>query len=209
MESRICLVDDDESIRDALGSLFRSRRLKLTTYADPERFLSTWLHSDLREVPAALILDVRMPRLSGVELFAQMKQHGLPPNNAVLFLTGHGEIPLAVEAIKGGAYDFLEKPFSDNSLVDRVLQALAHAEALLGSGETRMAQAFAALTPRQREIAERIVAGKTNRMIAAELFISVRTVEVHRAQLFDRLDIHSALELVPFLQIGGAFKSSR
>ncbi len=111
MEARICLVDDDESIRDSLEALFRSRRLRISVFADPLRFLSIWMTSELREVPATFVLDVRMPGMSGMDLFRKLKGLGLPAHNAVIFLTGHGDVPQAVEAMKNGAFDFVEKPF--------------------------------------------------------------------------------------------------
>jgi two-component system response regulator DctR len=203
MEPRICLVDDDESICDALGALFRSRKAKLSTFTSPDRFLSIWLSSELREVPAAFILDVRMPGMSGLELFARMKEHRIPAHNVVIFLTGHGDVPLAVEAIKAGAYDFIEKPLSDNSLVDRVQESLRYASRVLEAEGAGRKSSSIHLTPRQREIAERIVVGATNRVIAAELGISIRTVEVHRAQLFERLGIHTAVELVSLIRPNG------
>jgi len=142
-----------------------------------------------------------MPGISGFELFEQLKKLGLPAHNLVIFLTAHGEISMAVEAIKAGAYDFLEKPFSDNRLVDKVVASMRHAQTVFASEERERLQTNGeALTVRELEIAERIVAGKTNRSIADELFISVRTVEVHRAKLFYKLDIKSAVELVPLLK---------
>jgi two-component system response regulator DctR len=199
MQPRICLVDDDEWICDSLTALFGSRNLRLSTYRDPALFLESWQGSNLRELPAALIIDIRMPGMSGIELFAQMRQYGLPAHNPVIFLTGHGDIPMAVETVKAGAYDFLEKPFSDNSLVDRVLQALEYAKTMYREEAPPAGAELEALTLREREIAERVVVGKTNAQIAAELFISVRTVEVHRANLFRKLNIRTAVELVPLV----------
>ena len=195
MESRICLIDDDESIRDSLEALFRSRRLRVSVYADPVRFLSIWKTSELREVPATFVLDVRMPVLSGLEVFRQMRSHGLPDHNAVLFLTGHGDIPLAVEAIKNGATDFLEKPFSDNSLVDRVILSMRCVEAVFAES-SRVFARRQQLSSRELQIAELIVKGSTNKDIAEKLSISVRTVEVHRAHVFEKLNVKNAIELV-------------
>jgi len=200
-DARLFLVDDDEFIRDSLSALFRSRNVSSEGYADARQFLASWRTGGMREGPAVFLLDVRMPGISGFELFEQLKKLGLPAHNLVIFLTAHGEISMAVEAIKAGAYDFLEKPFSDNRLVDKVVAGMRHAQTLSASEERERLQTNGeALTVRELEIAERIVAGKTNRSIADELFISVRTVEVHRAKLFYKLDIKSAVELVPLLK---------
>lgn len=195
METRICLIDDDDSIRDSLEALFRSRRLQVSVYADPVRFLSIWKTSELREVPATVVLDVRMPVMSGLEVFRQMRSHGLPEHNAVLFLTGHGDIPLAVEAMKNGAADFLEKPFSDNSLVDRVIMSMRRVEAVFAHS-SRLLGLREQLSLREQQIAELIAHGSTNRDIAEKLAISVRTVEVHRAHIFEKLNVKNAIELV-------------
>jgi two-component system response regulator DctR len=195
VETRICLIDDDDSIRDSLEALFRSRRLQVSVYADPVRFLSIWKTSELREVPATVVLDVRMPVMSGLEVFRQMRSHGLPEHNAVLFLTGHGDIPLAVEAMKNGAADFLEKPFSDNSLVDRVIMSMRRVEAVFAHS-SRLLGLREQLSLREQQIAELIAHGSTNRDIAEKLAISVRTVEVHRAHIFEKLNVKNAIELV-------------
>jgi two-component system response regulator DctR len=195
VETRICLIDDDESIRDSLEALFRSRRLQVSVYADPVRFLSIWKTSELREIPATVVLDVRMPVMSGLEVFQQMRSHGLPEHNAVLFLTGHGDIPLAVEAMKNGAADFLEKPFSDNSLVDRVIMSMRRVEAVFAHS-SRLLGLREQLSLREQQIAELIAHGSTNRDIAEKLAISVRTVEVHRAHIFEKLNVKNAIELV-------------
>jgi two-component system response regulator DctR len=201
VEARVCLIDDDESIRDSLDALFRSRRLRVSVYADPVRFLSIWKSSELREVPAAIVLDIRMPVLSGLEVFEQMRSYGLPDHNSVLFLTGHGDIPLAVEAIRNGAADFLEKPFSDNSLVDRVIKSMRHVEALFAES-SKVLRLTEQLSLRERHIAQLIVNGSTNRDIAAQLAISVRTVEVHRSHIFEKLGIKNAIELVTHFRAG-------
>jgi two-component system response regulator DctR len=199
--ARLYLVDDDEFIRDSLGALFRSRNVSSEGHADPRHFLASWRTGGLKDGPAVFLLDMRMPGMSGFELFEQLKKLRLPAHNLVIFLTAHGEISMAVEAIKAGAYDFLEKPFSDNRLVDKVVAGMRHAETVFASEERERLQANGeALTVRELEIAERIVAGKTNKIIAEELFISVRTVEVHRAKLFYKLNIKSAVELVPLLK---------
>ncbi len=190
----VYLVDDDEIIRDALGALFRSRGLALQVFADGPAFLAAWGGRSLARLPACLLIDMRMPGMSGLELLAKLKEGGLAAHHVVIFLTGHGDIPMAVEALKSGAYDFLEKPFSDNKLVDRVLESLDYVDgAAAASSESR--DLSTRLTPREYAIAERIVAGQTNKQIGDALFISVRTVEVHRARIFAKLEIKSAIGL--------------
>lgn len=202
MKTRLCVVDDDESIRDSLYALFCSRNLRTSLYDDPVRLLSIWTTSELREVPAVFVVDIRMPGLSGIELFEQMKARGLPAWNAVIFLTGHGDVPLAVDAIKGGAFDFLEKPFSDNSFVDRVIAAMHAVELAFDAAQARAAPARhdRQLTVREREICGLIVRGFTNRGIGEQLGISTRTVEVHRARIFEKLGVRNAIELALLLQ---------
>jgi len=201
---KIYLIDDDEVVRDALEALFRSRGLSLESYACADDFLHVWTDAHLMSEPACLLLDVRMAGMSGIELFDTLKARGLAPHHAVIFLTGHGDIPMAVEALRAGAYYFLEKPYSGNELVDRVLESLEHvcsveAESEHGAGTLDI------LTPRERDIAGHIVAGETNREIADALNISVRTVEVHRAKLFAKLEVKSAVGLAQLWaqQMGG------
>ncbi|MBU9338248.1 response regulator transcription factor [Burkholderia multivorans] len=189
------LIDDDDVIRDALDALFRSRGLAARAFGDARAFLDAWREGGLARAPACLLIDVRMPGMSGFELFAQLRDAGLGAHHAVVFLTGHGDIPMAVDALRAGAYDFLEKPFSDNRLVDRVVAGLDHAYAHAAPPEATPDERFANLTPRERAIAERIVAGCTNREIADALRISVRTVEVHRARVFEKLDVKNAIGL--------------
>ena len=202
MKTRLCVVDDDDSIRDSLYALFCSRNLRTSLYDDPVRLLSIWMTSELREVPVVFVVDIRMPGLSGIELFEQMKMRGLPDWNAVIFLTGHGDVPLAVEAIKGGAYDFLEKPFSDNAFVDRVISAMRQVEQAFDAAQARSIpeQRDLQLTTREREISDLIVRGLTNRGIGEQLHISTRTVEVHRSRIFEKLCVRNAIELALLLQ---------
>jgi two-component system response regulator DctR len=193
--ANIHLVDDDEVVRDALDALFRSRRLTLRGYPDSNAFLQAWDAEVLATAPACLLLDVRMPGMSGLELFEKLKGRGLAPHHAVIFLTGHGDIPMAVEALRGGAYYFFEKPHSGNQLVDRVLESLKHVCGVAHSAAQGPAAALETLSPREREIAQQIVDGCTNRQISEALCISVRTVEVHRARIFAKLEVKSAVGL--------------
>jgi two-component system, LuxR family, response regulator DctR len=195
LKARICLIDDDETTRDSILALFGSRRLRVNAYSDPVRFLSIWKSSELREVPATFVLDVSLPRMSAMELFQQMRSYGLPDHNVVLFLTGNGNVPLAVKAIKNGAMDFLEKPFSDNALVDSVIKGMHYAESVF-SHSARQLKVREHLSEREYQIAELIVSGATSREIAKKLGICVRTVEVHRSNVYDKVAVRNAIELV-------------
>ena len=189
------VVDDDEAIRDALGWLLRSRGLAARGWASAEAFLADFSEA----MTGCLVLDVRMDGMSGVELLDRLQARGarLP----VLFLTGHGDVPLAVSALKKGAFDFVEKPFNDNDLVDRIVAALSH-DALRrqrAEAESTVASRLAALTPRERQVMERVLAGDYNKTIADALGIAVRTVEVHRARIFEKMGVRSAVELSQLL----------
>ena len=194
-ESQIFIVDDDDAIRDALGWLFRSRGHAVRTWPSAEALL------DSGEIAhcGCLVLDIRMDGMSGLELFGWLREHShtLP----VIFLTGHGDVPMAVDAIKQGAFDFVEKPFNDNELVDRALAALTmHREqiskrAAVQAIEGRVAQ----LTQREIEVMERVLAGQMNKVIASDLGVTMRTVEVHRARIFEKMGVRSAVELAQVL----------
>ncbi|MFZ5512746.1 MAG: response regulator transcription factor [Pseudomonadota bacterium] len=193
--SKAYIVDDDEAIRDALVWLFKSRGVPAQAWASAETFLADYRP----DMDGCLILDVRMDGMSGIELFDRLLDRNcrLP----VIFLTGHGDIPLAVVALKKGAFDFVEKPFNDNELVDRVLKALEvdRARRSQQANQESVSSRLAQLTPREREVMERILAGKYNKVIADELQIAVRTVEVHRARIFEKMRVRSAVELAQLL----------
>jgi len=156
--------------------------------------------------PQVILLDVRMPGLSGLALFERLVERGLTPVLPVIFLTGHADVPTAVAAVKRGAFDFVEKPFSDNALVDRVEQALAASAAAIAARRRRQAvqRAVAELTDRERDVMHLVVEGRPNKLIADALDISVRTVEVHRARVFDKMNVRSAVELANLLREPGA-----
>ena len=203
----VYLVDDEDVVRDALTWLLRSRRLLSEAYASAEDFEAMLDARPNRglgwpDAPSCLLLDVRMPGMSGLALFDRLAERGLGDVLPVIFLTGHGDVPTAVSTVKRGAFDFVEKPFSDNSLVDRVEQALKlseqgiHARAQLGQRAQRMAE----LTDREREVMALVVQGLPNKVIADQLNISVRTVEVHRARVFEKMNVKSAVELSNLLR---------
>jgi two-component system response regulator DctR len=204
--SVVYLVDDETVVREALAWLLRSRRLLSEGFAHAEAFEAFLATCDLAggwpDAPSCLLLDVRMPGTSGLVLFERLIERGLIEALPVIFLTGHGDVPTAVAAVKRGAFDFVEKPFSDNALVDRVVQALAASGEAIGRrrGRKMLQKLLAELTDREREVMVRVVAGLANKLIADELDISVRTVEVHRARLFDKMNVRSAVGLANLLR---------
>ena len=185
------LVDDDEAIRDAVAWLLKSRGIPSTAYASAEEFLAAWSPN----LAGCLILDMRMTGMTGLDLFEllQEKRSTLP----VIFLTGHGDVPLAVITLKKGAFDFFEKPLNDNELATRVAEAIVldtqQRENIASLDSVN--QRLASLTSREKQIMELVLAGKLNKVIADELNISMRTVEVHRANLFDKMKVKTAVDL--------------
>jgi two-component system response regulator DctR len=191
------IVGDDEAIRDALEWLFKTRGVSCRTWPSGERFLEAW-QPDWR---GCIVLDIRMQGMSGLECFDTLLTRGcqLP----VIFITGHGDVPMAVSALKKGAFHFIEKPFNDHDLVDLVEKALAadrDRQRVAASRETIEAR-LATLTQREREVMELILEGKYNKVIADELSISMRTVEAHRSRIFDKMDVRSAVELAQLLTV--------
>ncbi|AVP58487.1 response regulator transcription factor [Pulveribacter suum] len=193
----IHIVDDDADVRDGLAWLFDSRGWQARTWAGGEALLAA---ARQRQASgdwglAVVLLDVRMQPLSGPLTFEQLKTLGCPW--PVLFLTGHGDVGTAVDAVKNGAWDFLEKPFQDNMLVDRVEQAMQAAlhvsQAEREAG--RLRHALASLSPREREVLDELLRGHYNKNIAEHLGITARTVEFHRANIFEKMGVESAIEL--------------
>ena len=202
LNATVFIVDDDASVRDALAWLLRSRHLLSETYATGEEFESMLKAGYTPAQPACLLLDVRMPGMSGLVLFDKLAERGLVEVVPVIFLTGHADVPTAVDMVKRGAFDFCEKPFSDNALVDRVEQALRRSEELLAARrEKGLVQGrLVELTDRERDVMRLVVEGLPNKLIADQLDISVRTVEVHRARVFDKMEVKSAVELANVLR---------
>lgn len=193
------IVDDDPAVRDALQWLLKSRSVQSHTWESSEDFLS---HAR-PELCGCLLLDVRMPGMSGIELFDRLRT--LNCRLPVIFLTGHGDVPMAVQALKDGAFDFIEKPYDDNALVDKVLAALEH-DVKRCSRENSVLlvqQKLAQLTQREQEVMQLILAGKLNKVIADELGIAMRTVEVHRSHIFEKMQVRSAVELSQVLGLLG------
>lgn len=185
------IVDDDEAIRDALSWLLKSRGIPSAAYDCAETFLAAWTP----QLAGCVILDMRMTGMSGLDCFEQLqqKQSALP----VIFLTGHGDVPLAVATLKKGAFDFFEKPLNDNDLINRVAEAIAHNadQRENDASLTSLHQRLGTLTSREKQIMELVLAGKLNKVIADHLKISMRTVEVHRANIFDKMKVKTAVEL--------------
>ena len=203
-------VDDETVVRDTLAWLLRSRRLLSEGFGHAEAFEAFLATRDLAGgwpvAPSCLLLDVRMPGTSGLLLFDRLVDRCLIEALPVIFLTCHGDVPTAVASIKRGAFDFVEKPFSDNALVDRVVQALAASgqATLRRRGQQSLQRSLADLTDRDRdlEVMQHVIAGLANEQIDDELDISVRTVEVPRACLFEKMNVRSAVELANLLREG-------
>lgn len=194
------IIDDDPSVREATAWLLRTRRLLSQAHASAAAFEQA-LGAAEPVTPGCILLDVRMPVTSGLTLFDRLLARGLPELWPVI-LTGHADVPTAVDTVKRGAFDFCEKPFSDNALVDRVEQALALSrERLAQRAARRVVQTRVdELTERERAVMERVAGGLANKQIADGLNISVRTVEVHRARVFEKMDVKSAVELTNLLR---------
>jgi two-component system response regulator DctR len=198
----VYIVDDDASVREALAWLLRSRRLPSERFASAEEFDAVLQTGFAPAQACCLLLDVRMPGMSGLALFEQIVQRGLADALPVIFLTGHADVPTAVDMVKRGAFDFCEKPFSDNALVDRIEQALQRSRSVLAarSEMQRLTARLSELTERERDVMVLVAKGLPNKLIADQLGISVRTVEVHRARVFDKMEVKSAVELANVLR---------
>ncbi len=195
-DARAHIIDDDEAIRDALQWLLKTRQVPCTTWASAEDFLAALQP----EWQGCAVLDIRMDGMSGLECFDVLKTRGslLP----VIFITGHGDVPMAVSALKKGAFDFIEKPFNDSDLVAIVQRAIDVDAKRREASSLRNAvhERLSLLTAREREVMELILAGKYNKVIADELDISMRTVEAHRSKIFEKMEVRSAVELAQLLK---------
>ena len=204
----IHLVDDDADARDALAWLLRTRRHLSNAYPSADAFVSAVLANPVKtftvDEPSCLVLDVRMPGTSGLALFERLLAEQRLAELPVIFLTGHADVPTAVGAVKRGAFDFCEKPFSNNNLVDRIEQALAASGEALAkrANHTQRQRVLAELTEREREVMQLVIDGLPNKLVADRLDISIRTVEVHRARVFDKIGVRSAVELANWLNQG-------
>lgn len=186
----VCLVDDHGEFRQSAAWWLESLGYAVSTYDGPQAFL------DAGDPPAdaCLLLDVRMPQMSGLELLDAVKARGL--DRPVIFMTGHGDVPLAVEAMQKGAVTFLEKPFQEAALEAALEQAFASARPAVSPGQEAYARRVAGLTEREREVMALVVAGKVNKVIAYELGISPKTVELHRSRIMTKMEAVSLTKLV-------------
>ena len=197
----IFVVDDDMAVRDALKLLLRSVGQAVETYGSAQEFLDAYSE----DRPGCLVLDIRMPGMSGLELQQKLNEkHSILP---IIFITGHGDVPMAVEAMQAGAVDFIQKPFRDQDLIDRINQALekdANNRAALGE-RNDIRKRLETLTPREREVLDLVVHGKANKVIAGDLKLSQRTVEIHRARVMEKMQASSLAHLVRMvLEVGQA-----
>lgn len=186
------IVDDDTAVRESLRLLLRSLGYQCLAYASGDEFLAAFDP----EQPGCAVLDVRMPGMSGLELQDQLNRRGATV--PVIFITGHGDVPMAVEAMQLGAFDFLQKPFREQDLIERIGRALARDRRIRAElAEQRDIRArLEALTPRERDVLELVTQGKPNKIMAAELGVSQRTVEIHRAHLMEKMGAGSLAQLV-------------
>ena len=188
----VFVIDDDAAMRDSLKDLIRSVGLRVELFASAQDFL----RSEHPDVPGCLVLDVRMPGLSGLDLQRRLTDAGL--TIPIIFISGHGDIPMTVRALKAGALEFLTKPFRDQDLVDAIQQALERDRQARNQRAAieELRRRFASLTPREREVMARVVAGLLNKQIGAELGTSHTTVKIHRHQVMEKMGAGSLPELV-------------
>jgi FixJ family two-component response regulator len=188
----VYIVDDDNGVRSSLRVLMKSVNLNAQAFGSAQEFLQAYQTAE----PGCLILDIRMPGMSGLELQDALNERGavIP----VIFITGHGDVPMAVEAMRNGAFDFLQKPFRDQDLIDRIQQAMVRDKETRASLQehTRIRACIAALTPREREVLDLLTVGMANKSMAQDLGLSQRTVEIHRAHVMEKMGARSVAHLV-------------
>ncbi len=197
----IFVVDDDMAVRDSLKMLLRSVGQAVETFGSGQEFIDAYSE----DRAGCLVLDIRMPGMSGLELQQKLNErHSIMP---IIFITGHGDVPMAVEAMQAGAVDFIQKPFRDQDLIDRINQALEKDQnnrAALGE-RNDIRKRLETLTPREREVLDLVVHGKANKVIAGDLKLSQRTVEIHRARVMEKMQASSLAHLVRMvLEVGQA-----
>ena len=187
----VFIVDDDEAVRQSTAWLIESIGLKVNSFVSADDFLENYNNES-----GCIVMDVRMPGMSGLEAQEEMKNRGI--NLPLIFITGHGDVPMAVRALKRGAFDFIEKPFNDQLLLDAVQRGLKQSsearESLLLNES--IDKRISSLTPREHEVMLRVTEGKPNKVIAHELNVSIKTVEVHRARMMEKMEASSVAELV-------------
>ncbi|NGX17582.1 response regulator FixJ [Wenzhouxiangella sp. XN24] len=196
-EATVFIVDDDEAVRDSLGLLLRSAGYRARCYGSAKDFLKAF---DPRDY-GCLVLDIRMPGMTGLELQKHLTEIGC--TIPIVFITGHGDIPMAVEAVRLGAVDFLQKPFRDQELVDRINDAMKQA-AQQREGQLERLEILDrvdSLTAREKQVMGQVVLGKANKVIAGDLGVSQRTVEIHRARVMEKMQANSLAHLVRMVMV--------
>jgi len=198
----VYVVDDDDAVRDSLQWLLEASRYRVLGFDSAEKFLAE--HDP--DAIAVAIVDVRMPGMSGLELQDELLARGVP--YPIIFITGHGDVPMAVSTMKKGAVDFIEKPFDQDALKTLVERMLSEARTRASETERRrISEALVAkLTPREQQVLERIVAGRLNKQIADDLGISIKTVEAHRANIMDKLNANTVADLMRTVLAGGGLR---
>ncbi len=188
---RVALLDDNPAVRESVSMLLKSVGLETVAFHSPAVFLASAI-----EDTGCILLDIRMPEMSGLEVHRRLRERGI--ETPVIFLTGHGDVSMAVRSMREGAFDFLEKPMEDQQLIDRVLEALTHDTERRASAARRSdsASRISRLTAREREIAELIADGQSSREVAAVLSLSVRTVEGYRSRIMAKLEVDSLAQVV-------------
>lgn len=193
------IVDDDESVRKSLRWLIESVGLQVACYDSANQFLQ----SDMPEGPGCMVLDVRMPGMSGLDLQEQLSRQQFP--YPIIIVTGHADVPMAIRALKNGAFDFIEKPYNDQLLLDRVQEAIAHCTAAQSADAERLEaqHRIDSLTPREKQVLSLVTEGHPNKRIAAELNLSIKTVETHRANLMTKMQASSLPALIKLVLHSG------
>ena len=186
------VIDDDDGMRRALSLLLDTAGYRTAVFSDPGKFLSQFEP----EASGCLVLDIRMPGMSGLEV--QQKLNGMGSTLPLIFITGHGDVPMAVQAMKEGAFEFLEKPFREQDLLDRVDQAIQLDREIRGAlaQRAKIESRKASLTPRELQVMSMVVNGAANKVIAIDLGLSERTVEIHRSKVMEKMAVHSVAHLV-------------
>lgn len=202
-EPTVFVVDDDETLRDSLCWLLQSMRMPVRAFGSAHDFLSVCDRSQ----PGCLLLDVRMPEISGLQLQEMMATRGM--RQPIIFITGHGDVAMAVRAMKHGACDFLEKPFNDQALLERVQECMTlDADMRRKAAEhERIAERAGSLTHRESEVLDGVLAGRSNKQIAADLGISVKTVEVHRARVMEKMHAANVGQLAAQCVLAGVYRA--
>ncbi len=191
-EGKVHIVDDDDAVRKSLQLLFKTVDIEATAYESGDMFLEQFDDA----VEGCVLLDIRMPGMSGLEVQKQLQDRG--NSMPIIFITGHGDVPMAVEAMQSGAFDFIQKPFRDQDLMDRVSQALSQSEEQREASEQKeeVGQRYESLTPREKEVMGCVVKGQANKVIAMDRDVSQRTVEIHRARVMEKMQARSLADLV-------------